>query len=311
MAEMRHHWLRWYNGTATDPKWRVVAAESGAPVHAVLAVWALMMEEANDASPRGSLSGWNDRVAGAALDLPGDTVRAIREAMEGLVLTDGDPTSWVKRQPKREDGSAERAKRWRDAQKEVANATERNRTQPNDREEKRREENTTPPLSPPAGGERQAKRGRTLPDDFAPSGAHRQLAARLGVDLDAEWEQFVDYHLAKGSAFKDWPAALRTWLRNARRYAPAGGNGRHPDPAVHRPGDEWQRKREDDEAALAAWEAEIEPRLRAASADVRREITAAAKAEAAGLEQHPRYDQIIRAACLRLYGERVHHPRPG
>ena len=45
-----------------------------------------------------------------------------------------------------------------------------------------------------------------------------------------EQAQFEDYHCANGSTFKDWQAALRTWLRNsakfARRDAPRGGNSR-------------------------------------------------------------------------------------
>jgi hypothetical protein len=146
-------WLRWYQGTATDPKWRVVAIESGQPVAVVLAVWAMMLERAAQSDERGTIDGWSDRVAGAALDVPGDAVTAVRSAMQCLVL-DGDRiTGWEKRQPKREDGSAERAKAWRDRKKNAteptdpdkngkrthANANERTRTL----EEIRGEERTT------------------------------------------------------------------------------------------------------------------------------------------------------------------------
>lgn len=117
-------WFRWHHGTVSDPKWRVVAADAGAKVRDVLAVFAAMLENASQADTRGVLSGWNDRVVGAALDMTGDEVRAIREAMQGLVL-DGDRlTGWERRQPKREDGASERAKAWR----------ERSRTQPNAQE---------------------------------------------------------------------------------------------------------------------------------------------------------------------------------
>ena len=143
-------WLRWYHGTADDPKWRVVSRRSGEPIHAVLAVWARMLETASQAKPRGTLAGWNDEVTGAGLDLPTEAVAAIREAMQGLTL-DGDRlTGWSGRQPKREDGAAERARAWRERNRTHANATERTRTQTNvdrvDREE--REEQHTDATHP-------------------------------------------------------------------------------------------------------------------------------------------------------------------
>jgi hypothetical protein len=38
------------------------------------------------------------------------------------------------------------------------------------------------------------------------------------VDAERETEQFLDYHRAKGSAFKDWTAAWRTWMRRATDF---------------------------------------------------------------------------------------------
>lgn len=35
--------------------------------------------------------------------------------------------------------------------------------------------------------------------------------------------QFLDHHRAKGSTFKDWTAAWRTWMSNAQRYAVRDG----------------------------------------------------------------------------------------
>lgn len=62
------------------------------------------------------------------------------------------------------------------------------------------------------------KRATQRPGDFRPDQAHVTLAAELGVDLRAEWQQFCDHHDAKGSTYKDWPAALRTWIRNAAKF---------------------------------------------------------------------------------------------
>lgn len=74
----------------------------------------------------------------------------------------------------------------------------------------------------PAHAVSKAKRATQRPDDFRPTQAHIDLAAELGIDLRAEWQQFCDHHDAKGSTYKDWPAALRTWIRNAQKF----GRGR-------------------------------------------------------------------------------------
>lgn len=67
------------------------------------------------------------------------------------------------------------------------------------------------------------KPARAMPDDFAPNATHQRLAKEQGVSLDAELAKFLDFHRAKGSVFADWPAALCTWLRNARQFAPRAG----------------------------------------------------------------------------------------
>lgn len=61
----------------------------------------------------------------------------------------------------------------------------------------------------------------TMPEGFAPSEDHAELAMELMVDLSKEFAAFTDFHRAKGSTFKDWNAALRTWLRNAKKFQPA------------------------------------------------------------------------------------------
>lgn len=61
-------------------------------------------------------------------------------------------------------------------------------------------------------------KGSQLSEGFQPKEAHQQLAAELQVDLATEFATFTDYHRSRGSVFKDWDAALRTWLRNARRF---------------------------------------------------------------------------------------------
>ncbi len=64
------------------------------------------------------------------------------------------------------------------------------------------------------------KSARAMPADFVVTDAHRAWAASNGLPSpDAHFESFRDYHLARGSTFRDWDAALRTWMRNAVRFS--------------------------------------------------------------------------------------------
>ncbi len=77
-----------------------------------------------------------------------------------------------------------------------------------------------------------------LPPDWVPSERNiedaesRQFSA---MEIQDEADRFRNHHLAKGSRFRDWDAAWRTWLGNARKYgsrgsvafgAAPGGHGR-------------------------------------------------------------------------------------
>lgn len=122
------NWVRLWEDMPNDPKWRVIAKRSGRPIAEVLAVFVHMMTNAGTSADRGTLAGWNDEDVAAALDMEPEHVEAIRDAMQGKTLEGEKLSGWEKRQPKREDGAAERAKEWRERQKLEA---ERNRTQEN------------------------------------------------------------------------------------------------------------------------------------------------------------------------------------
>ncbi len=82
------------------------------------------------------------------------------------------------------------------------------------------------------------KRAHQLPEPFFVTGAMREWAAEEvpTVDITTETRQFVDHHRAKGSTMKDWTAAWRTWMRNAKRFdqrrAPAIVDVRSPNRQV-------------------------------------------------------------------------------
>jgi hypothetical protein len=60
------------------------------------------------------------------------------------------------------------------------------------------------------------KRASALPEDFEPNDTNRRLAADRGLNLDDVIAQWSDHHRAKGSTFKDWHAALNTWIRREK-----------------------------------------------------------------------------------------------
>ncbi|EPU8566168.1 TPA: replication protein [Yersinia enterocolitica] len=57
------------------------------------------------------------------------------------------------------------------------------------------------------------------PAGFSPSEGHFKMATEMGVNLQSEFDAFCDHHEAKGSTFKNWDAALRTWIRNSAKYS--------------------------------------------------------------------------------------------
>lgn len=78
--------------------------------------------------------------------------------------------------------------------------------------------NNTPVVPKAVSPAKESKRATQYPKGLAPNDGNRDLASRLGVNLENEFEAFSDHHRAKGSTFKDWNLALNTWLRNAVKF---------------------------------------------------------------------------------------------
>lgn len=81
----------------------------------------------------------------------------------------------------------------------------------------------TTPAPFPKGNKKSEARKRAptpIPADFSVT---EQMATwarsqAQGVDIASETEHFKDWHMAKGSVFKDWQAAWRTWMRRSIDY---------------------------------------------------------------------------------------------
>ena len=240
---MNMNWFRWYHGAVSDPKLALIAKKSGQPRPVVIAIWAALLEHASQAESRGDISGFDAETVAVALDLDEDAIPAVIAAMTTKeMIADGVISAWDRRQPQREDGAAERAKAWREKQKQSANATERNRTQPNagkrqeeeeeigvDVEERRkevsqkREEAAQAPFASPPKPEatKAPKPAKSLkapmPADWTPAETTYALLEKHGMDrpfAEGCIDEFRLYWQERGDARTGWEA---TFVNNVKR----------------------------------------------------------------------------------------------
>lgn len=69
------------------------------------------------------------------------------------------------------------------------------------------------------------RRAVSLPDGWVPSDRNIDDARKRNFtdeEINEQAERFRDYHIARGTTFKDWDAGWRTWLGNVRRWNGAG-----------------------------------------------------------------------------------------
>jgi hypothetical protein len=210
-------WVRLWHDMPTDPKWRVIARKSGQSVGNVIAVFTFLMVSASaNANERGRTQDFECEDCAAALDLECDAVEAIIQAMTGKVIDkDGMLTGWEKRQPKREDSSAERAKAWRD---------ERKRTQANASERPETDADTDTEITTNVVIARipKSKAVRFVPADWMPNAKHEETALSEGMTREQMAYQdtrFREHEFKKPITNVD--LAFHRWIRTAKDF----GNG--------------------------------------------------------------------------------------
>ena len=97
------------------------------------------------------------------------------------------------------------------------------------------QETITPPVSPPAAAEGEAKpskrsRGCRIPDDFSLTEDREQVALSLGLskaEAADQFDRFVDHWRAKSgrdAAKADWEATWRNWCRRSLDYRSTSAN---------------------------------------------------------------------------------------
>lgn len=129
-------WFRWHHGSVTDPKFQLVAKKAKASVAEVVAVWAYVLETASQNPKRGHVEGLDAEAIDLALGMDDGTTAAILAVLNDRgILSEGRIAAWEKRQPKREDDTAnDRKRRQREREHElslaaVTDAVSRNVTQ--------------------------------------------------------------------------------------------------------------------------------------------------------------------------------------
>ena len=92
-------WFKWFGGASNDPKFHVVARKTNQPMGFVIAVWAMLLERANEADDRGSIAGFDCEAADVIMGMPDGAACAIVEAMQAKGLIEGDRIyKWEERQ---------------------------------------------------------------------------------------------------------------------------------------------------------------------------------------------------------------------
>ena len=112
-----YDWWRSWHGAPMDPKWAVIAKRAGVLVGVVSAVaWALM-DYASQHKERGSVEGFDMETYAVYSGFSETDIAAVLQVMTDKgIITEGRLTAWEKRQPKREDDSAERVRQFRERQ---------------------------------------------------------------------------------------------------------------------------------------------------------------------------------------------------
>lgn len=110
----RLEWWRSYHGAPTDIKWLSIAKRSGVAPGIVSAIaWALL-DHASQSDDRGLISDFDIEAYSAFSGFDDEQVASVINAMEAKgIIADGRLAKWDKRQPRREDDSAERVREHR------------------------------------------------------------------------------------------------------------------------------------------------------------------------------------------------------
>lgn len=126
MSVDRMPWFKWWDGTAADMKFRMVAEDCKLPVACIVGAWAYLLEHASRSVDRGSIADVDYELMSYTLQIPDCETVCNAMKRRKLLHENGEITKWEDRQGKREKSepsgaSSERVRRFREKQKQSEN----------------------------------------------------------------------------------------------------------------------------------------------------------------------------------------------
>jgi hypothetical protein len=227
---MSKRWIRLWAELPHDPKFRTIARITSQPTANVIAVYIHMLVCAADdsdldvtqcdAARRGKIVSWQDEDIATALDLETEEITQIREAMQGRLLEGEYIKGWDARQPKREDSSKERTKRWREGKKnENVTQCDADVTQCDSKNKNK--------IKIKDLNKEKVKKEKVRLEDFRVLDKHIEYAERKGCPSPhTQIEKFKNYYLARPKRMKEisnWDLTFYNWLTNAITFQQPGG----------------------------------------------------------------------------------------
>jgi hypothetical protein len=226
---MAGDWIKMRMNLRTHPKVVRIASALKADKFRIVgglhAVWSLADEHTEDGSlPGYTLAALDDSIGWPGFSAAMKNVEWLIEEPQRLVLPRFDEHNGASAKRRAQD-----AERKRNDRKTSAPDADTKRT----REEKKREELTLTPSSPPSGKNgangngkhvERKKLATATPPEFVITEPMWSWARDQGLPdgrVEPETAKFLDHHRAKGTTFKDWDAAWRTWMRKAVEFSAA------------------------------------------------------------------------------------------
>lgn len=202
---MANPWFRMYVDFLNDPKMIALAFEDQRHFIGILALKSDGTLD-NNAAPE-----LMNRIVAQRLWIDHGVILEVKKRLvnAGLIDADWQPIAWGRRQfvSDSDPSNAERQRRYRERNKHEAlrNVT----VTPLDTDTDTDTEQKIKPLR---------RKSAPMPSDFALNETSEAYAQARNLQVTAELASFKNWHTAKGSSFKDWQAAWRTWCDKAVEF---------------------------------------------------------------------------------------------
>lgn len=202
-------WFRVWEDMADDPKWGAIAKTARVPAGLVLALAVKLLTRASTNEDRGSIDGYSVPALAYGLGCKAEKVEAMLAEMEALgVIADGRFAAWERRQPKREDDSAERVRAHRARQKQAATAvTQRNAPEA---EAETEAEKTAAAAAPPESAEPAAQAAAAALVDLEGERDRGRRSAKTDEAVDLH--RWICQRAGAPNGYRDDLGTVRAWL---------------------------------------------------------------------------------------------------